>query len=137
MDKSQEQRSKGKVFALLAEDHPDTREAIEFTLRTSGIEVTSAENGLIALRLLAQFKFDLLITDLMMPEMSGIELIKVVRDAVAWKKLPIIVLSAFSNVYLMEAHRAGATVVLRKPDDLDKLVETVIDLLLKKEVKAF
>jgi len=122
----------GKTSVLIAEDHPETLEALQLTLQAEGFSVTPAQNGLVALRLLAQRKHDVLVTDLMMPEMNGIELIKMVRGVVAWKHLPVVVLSAYSNVYLMEAHRAGATVVLQKPRDLDRIVETIQGLLSRK-----
>ena len=118
-----------KAVVLIAEDEPDTRELLQWQLEEAGLTVITAPDGAAALRLLAAHRPDLVVTDLRMPGISGIELIRVIRGVAEWVHLPIVVLSAYSNVCLMEAHRSGATVVLQKPKDLPKVVETIKSLL--------
>jgi CheY-like chemotaxis protein len=118
-----------KAAILVAEDDPETREWLRWHLEAAGFEVIPAADGAVVLHLLARHQPAALVTDLLLPGVDGIELIRRVRGAMKWGRLPIVVLSAYSNVYLMEAHRSGATVVLRKPGDLPRLVETINRLL--------
>ena len=80
---------------LLAEDSPFYRNMIANYLVAAGYEVETAENGKVALeKLKSEGHFDLLITDLEMPEMDGFELLKAVRSEEAFKDLPILVLTS-------------------------------------------
>ena len=118
-----------KASVLIAEDHPDTREALRLLLELGGFDVIAAEDGVTAWLLLAEHVPDVIVADLMMPKLGGIELIRRVRRRLEWAQIPIVAISAYANVYLMQAHRCGATVVLRKPDDFGKLVETIDGLI--------
>jgi len=118
-----------KASVLIAEDHPDTREALRLLLEVGGFDVIAAEDGVTAWLLLAERLPDVIVADLMMPKLGGIELIRRVRRRLEWAQIPIVAISAYANVYLIKAHRCGATVVLRKPDDFGKLVETIDGLI--------
>lgn len=119
----------GKAFIIIVEDHDATREVMQFLLRCEGFEVWSAEDGEQALGLVLDRRPDLIVTDLMMPRMGGLELIRRVRHLPGCAELPIVVLSAYVGDYLQEATEAGATDVLRKPRDVTLLPETVDRLL--------
>ncbi|PMP69119.1 MAG: chemotaxis protein CheA [Thermodesulfobacterium geofontis] len=83
---------------LLAEDSPFFRGMIKNYLEGAGYEVETVENGKEALnKLLSGTKFDLIITDLEMPEMDGFELIKEVRSNPDYKNLPIIVVTSLAG----------------------------------------
>ncbi len=83
---------------LLAEDSPFYRNMIANYLVAAGYDVETAENGLVALeKLKTDGSFDLLITDLEMPEMDGFELIKAVRAEEAYRDLPILVLTSLKG----------------------------------------
>lgn len=89
-----------KVYRiLLAEDSPFFRNLVSNYLHSAGYEVETAENGKLALEKLSfsDVKFDLLITDLEMPEMDGIELIKTLRENPNFRDLPIIVLTSLTG----------------------------------------
>ena len=83
------------VRILLAEDSPFYRNMIANYLIAAGYEVESVENGLVAFeKLKSDEHFDLVITDLEMPEMDGFELIKLIRSEERFKDIPILVLTS-------------------------------------------
>jgi len=79
---------------LVVEDDPDTRDLFERTAEKEGWSVETAENGLVGLNRLAQNKPDLILLDLMMPEMDGMQFVTEMRRNDAWQNIPIIVVTA-------------------------------------------
>ena len=89
--------TEAKRHILLVDDTPDGREPLARLLRMSGYEVSCAGGGEEALELLAARPVDLMILDLMMPHMSGEEVLREVRGNAATAQLPVIVFSASEN----------------------------------------
>ena len=115
---------------LIAEDTADSREMFKWMLEQSGYTVVIAEDGEIALEIVQQNPPDLLLTDLMMPGKSGVQLIQEVRSLTNdLANIPIIAISAFGIEELHQAMAAGANAILRKPNDLESIVDTVRNLL--------
>lgn len=85
----------GKKRILLAEDDYDTANMIKFFLEKANMEVASAANGQIAVDILKKEKFDLVITDVNMPEVNGAELHKIIRKKD--KNLPILFISGYDK----------------------------------------
>jgi len=101
---------------LVAEDSSSVRKFIFFALKLTGFEVITAVDGMDALERLPQTKIDLLITDLNMPNVDGIKLIKTVREDPEYKDLPIIILSSLSaDEDIENGLSAGANSYLIKP----------------------
>lgn len=99
---------------LVAEDEPLMLMAIEAKLKTIGFEVVAVSDGQQALKVLETYKADLIITDILMPYTSGLELIGIVKSKNA--KLPIIVLSGLGEEEIvLEAFNLGADDFLTKP----------------------
>src|SRR5260370_41613089 len=114
----------GKVI-LTVDDSASVRQMVAFTLRAAGNEVVEAIHGGDALRKLSG-KIDLVITDLNMPTMDGIELIKQIRTSSAHKYVPILVLSTESQpAKKQEAKTAGATGWIVKPFRSEQLLAVV------------
>jgi two-component system chemotaxis response regulator CheY len=90
--------------------------------------VKEAVGGEEALEMLDQCDPDLLITDLRTPSMSGIDLIRRIRGEEKWMNLPIIAISAYSHDQLAHAALQGATRVLRKPFEPNRLLSAVFEL---------
>jgi len=111
---------------LLVDDAGVIRQVSSMTVKTAGFEVTEAVDGMDALEKLKEAKFDLLVTDINMPNMDGIELIKNVRAMDEYKYIPIIVLSTLSQEEkVQEGRDAGASGWLYKPFNGRKLIETI------------
>lgn len=101
---------------LLAEDEPVMAMAIKTRLKNDGYEVIYAADGREALRELEKESPDMIITDILMPYTSGLELIGIVRSTYKYKDLPIIVLSALGQEStVMEAFSIGADDFITKP----------------------
>ncbi|MDP4285534.1 MAG: response regulator [Bacteroidota bacterium] len=100
---------------LVAEDEMIMLKTIELRLKKDGHEVISCQDGREAILKIGEFSPDLIITDIMMPFSSGLEIIETVRKK-GGKKIPIIVLSAMGqeNVVL-EAFQLGADDYITKP----------------------
>jgi len=111
---------------LAVDDSKTMRDMLTFALRTAGFEVTEAEDGTKALAALGGTKVDLIVTDLNMPNMDGIALIRSVRADPKHRATPILMLTTESDpAKKAEGRSAGATGWLVKPFNPEKLVELV------------
>lgn len=101
---------------LVVDDSSTAREVLTSTLTDAGYAVCSAENGRAALDLVAEKDYDLVMTDLNMPEMNGIRFISEVRKIPGCRFTPIIILSGDSREERrLECVAAGASGYLQKP----------------------
>jgi len=111
---------------VIVDDSASIRNLVEFTLQNSGFEVLSASNGQEALKLFDGRKIHLLLTDLHMPVMTGMELIAEVRKMENFQYLPILFLTTETQHSIkQEAKKLGATGWIVKPFDENKLVATI------------
>lgn len=114
---------------LVAEDEPLLIRAIEGRLKKDGHTVESAMDGQQALEKIARQTPDLIITDIMMPYASGLEIIAAVR-ALPGKKVPVIILSSMGQEdVVLEAFRLGADDYITKPFSPNELSVRVKRLL--------
>lgn len=111
---------------LLVEDDRDTREMYSEYLSYSGMIVTEASTGRRALQSVARQCPDVVVTDIAMPEMDGLELSRRLRALEETRHLPII---AVSGQVSPRAREAGADVVLEKPCEPDTLLHVIEDVL--------
>jgi two-component system chemotaxis response regulator CheY len=115
---------------ITVEDSTSLREMISFTLSEAGYEVSQAEDGRDALDKLTGFKADLVITDLNMPKMNGIELTSALRGNPVYRFVPIIFLTTESQLQKKQAAKeAGATGWIVKPFKPDQLLQVVRKVL--------
>jgi CheY-like chemotaxis protein len=119
------QTGKGKV--LLVEDNANEREVIRHVLTSAGLSVTVAENGRVALERLAAAEPDVVVLDLMMPEVDGFEFIRSIRLNDRWRALPIIVLTALDSDDERIRSLSGSVqmVLLKTLGDLSSLTPAV------------
>lgn len=115
--------SNGKPSILVVEDNEDMASFIKLVLGTE-YNISLAENGLVAFNILKKNEqlFDLVITDLMMPEMDGYELLSEIKKAAWGTNLPVIVLTAKSGeASKLKALTIGVDEYLTKPFSVDEL----------------
>jgi len=111
---------------LVVDDSPDLLIILVHTLRGAGYHTVTAPSGKDALRELAAQSFDLVLTDLSMPEMSGVELIEHIRGDQQLQRLPIVVITGFgSGPLATAAMQAGANALLCKPFQRQQLLREV------------
>ena len=118
--------AKGRI--LVVEDRDSLRRMLELALKAEGYEVAAAADGGAALARLAERGFDLVLTDLKLPDLSGIEVLAASRKA--QPRVPVVVLTGYGTVgTAVEAMKLGAFDFLEKPleiDDLTRLIEQAI-----------
>jgi len=115
---------------LIVDDSVSMRQMVSFTLRQGGFEVVEAGHGQEALEKLRSASVDLIITDLNMPVMDGITLIRNVRALPAMKSKPILMLTTEGLAAKKEQGKAaGATGWIVKPFDPEKLLATLAKVL--------
>lgn len=116
------------VSVLVVDDKPDLREALIMLLDTYGFKnVQEAADGQAALNLLHSEHVDLMISDFEMPRLNGLELLKKVREDEDLRDIPVIITSGTDGIGPV-AIAAGANAFVRKPDDIDKMIEAVLQL---------
>ncbi|GAB4364706.1 MAG: sigma-54 dependent transcriptional regulator [Deltaproteobacteria bacterium] len=109
---------------LFVDDDRAGREVALFNLRKAGYRVTAASDGQEGLSLFAPEKFDLVVTDVKMPGISGIDLLRKIREQSP--DIPVLVITAFGNVETaVEAMKAGAYDFIGKPFNKDQLLHSV------------
>ncbi len=115
---------------LLVDDSNSIRESVSFFLEESGFSIIKAIDGSNGLEKLENSTPDMIITDLHMPNMNGIELIREVRKNEKFKRLPILLLTTETlKEKKLEAKNAGATAWLNKPFDKKKLMKVINKLI--------
>ena len=111
---------------LIVDDSASMRQLVSFTIKDAGHDVLVAENGKDALCKLNNGKVDMVITDLNMPEMDGIELIKRLRAMQDYKFAPIVMLTTESQeAKKQEGKQAGASGWIMKPFSPEQLLDVV------------
>jgi len=110
---------KGKEV-LVVDDYLAVRKTIKELVSSLGMVTAEAENGLKAQELLKTRKYDLVITDLVMPEMDGFELTEAIKNDPALRPIPVVIISTHSDSkYIFRALRLGADDYLIKPPTAD------------------
>ncbi|TAN44477.1 MAG: response regulator [Nitrospirae bacterium] len=111
---------------LIVDDSASMRQLVSFALKDAGYDVTAAVHGKDALEKLNSVKAEMVITDLNMPEMDGIELIKQIRMKPGFKFTPVVMLTTESqDSKKQEGKSAGATGWIVKPFTPDQLLGVV------------
>ncbi|WP_346356051.1 response regulator [Azotosporobacter soli] len=124
------------VKILVVEDSPTQAEQLKYFLEKEGFAVTVAPDGLSALQMLAQCCPDVIISDVVMPEMDGYALCKRLRESEAWQEVPVILLTSLSDpIDVIKGLDAGANNFITKPYAGQYLVSRIRYLLVNKELR--
>lgn len=117
---------------LIAEDEPDIRELVAFTLRFAGYEVVTAANGEEAVQQAVKEMPDLVLMDVRMPRMTGYDACRAMKSNPDLKDIPVVFLSAKGQeTEIATGIEAGAEEYLLKPFAPDQLTERVRAILYK------
>ncbi|MCB8945377.1 MAG: response regulator [Ardenticatenaceae bacterium] len=125
-----------KQRILIIDDDPELSRMIGFILQKSGYEVETAHNGKDGLAKADEVRPDLIVLDVMMPDMSGIEVCQKLRDRPVTRSLPIIMLSALADIDAkLSGFQVGADDYIPKPVNAKELIARIQALLLRARVK--
>ena len=114
---------------LVVEDNQDARVLMEAILKTEGLDVISAADGEEGLERALEEPPDLIITDISMPRLTGLQLIRRLRGLPRFKQIPILAVTAYGIEKAIEAIQAGANRALARPIENHLLRAFVSDLL--------
>jgi CheY-like chemotaxis protein len=113
---------------LVVDDIEDNVDVLQTLLQSEGYAVETAASGWAALRKLKAIQPDLVLLDVMMPDMTGYEVMQRIRDNESFSKIPIVIVTAYTDISETEALAMGANGFIRKPIDYTQLLVTVKDL---------
>jgi DNA-binding response OmpR family regulator len=121
---------------LVVDDEPDIVELVAFNLRAEGYDVLTARDGLQALNLAREALPDLIVLDLMLPEMDGLAVCEILRRLPSTAPIPVIMLTAWSNKLSRAIGlETGASDYVTKPFSPRELVLRVNRALRPQELK--
>ncbi|MBI3592481.1 MAG: response regulator [Nitrospirae bacterium] len=117
---------------LVVDDDKTTRKLLSLYLKGKGYEIVTAENGLDAMEKLGTENINLVVTDMNMPYMDGIELTKTLRADPAWTRVPIIMVTTEADDdEKKKALEAGVDDYLVKPTNADQISDSIKRILKK------
>lgn len=122
---------------LIVEDDEDTRDLLTRTLEITGWQVISADNGLVALDRLAQYQPDLILLDLMMPQMDGFQVVTALQADEKWRKIPVVILTA-KDLTPQDRQRLNGHVeqiITKEPDNQDNVLERIRHLITERLIE--
>lgn len=115
---------------LVVEDDPDQLEVVRFTLKNAGFAIGTATNGIDAVKNAQTVSPDLIMLDVMMPELDGFAVCETLRGNPATASIPILILTGLcSHISRLVGYESGATDYVIKPFDAEHLVSRVEKLL--------
>ncbi|MFH1148770.1 MAG: response regulator [Pseudomonadota bacterium] len=126
---------------LIVDSIKVVRDLLKGTLKQLGFRaIDEAENGKRAMQMLREEDFDLVITDLRMPDMTGLDLLKEIKGDNTLKHIPVVILtSEAKKEYILESIRAGASDYILKPftlEDVRKRLGAIVKLNAESETKG-
>jgi DNA-binding NtrC family response regulator len=117
---------------LLVDDEPDFLEAMAARMQVRGLDVTTTTSTIDALSMAESKSFDVIIMDLMMPEMAGLEALKALKDLKPESQ--IILLTGYATREIeAEALKLGAVDLIEKPADIERLLKKIKEARSKKK----
>lgn len=119
-----------KFRVLIVEDNEPVRQSMRRSLKRNGYEVMEAANGKEAISIIEKLSPDIVVTDILMPEMDGLEFIRWLSKS--RPDVPVIVLTEYVDpIYLEAAMQLGASVRLHKPFKEEQLMSAIVKVLQK------
>ncbi len=124
-----------KRTILVVDDEPSQRDLLQGFLSNCGFEVAEAESGEAALRIIKERRPDLVLLDVRLPGISGLEVLQMIRQL--WSDLPVVLITAHADLHQAVASiKSGADDYLAKPIHLEELRTVIAELLSEPTVKS-
>lgn len=121
---------------LVAEDQPHIRALIQYKLRNSGYQVVAVEDGEAALKSARESKPDLILLDVMMPLMTGFEVLAALKQSEETRQIPVLLVTAQSSeTEVLRGLELGADDYITKPFSPNELAARVKTVLLRRKKK--
>jgi DNA-binding NarL/FixJ family response regulator len=118
------------LLILVVDDDPAIRLSASYSLEEHGYSVMTAENGKEALMMIEEYQPHLIVTDILMPQMNGYELIRWVRQRPAFRLLPVVFLTGKTDTEdRIRGYQLGGDAYLPKPLELNELCAVIRNLL--------
>jgi len=122
--------SKGRI--LVVDDEDIVRASCSRTLSPEGYEVRLAKNGVEGLKMASEERFDLVLTDLKMPDMDGIEVLRIIKEK--WPETAVIIVTGYQTVdTAVKAIKLGAYDYIEKPFTPDALISAVAEAMANRQ----
>jgi DNA-binding NtrC family response regulator len=122
--------SKGRI--LVVDDEDIVRTSCSRTLSPEGYEVRLAKNGVEGLKMASEERFDLVLTDLKMPDMDGIEVLRIIKEK--WPETAVIIVTGYQTVdTAVKAIKLGAYDYIEKPFTPDSLISAVAEAMANRQ----
>jgi len=122
---------------LIVDDEPSLRQAVQAYLEEEGFKVEVAKNAREGWEMIQKFSPDLVISDIMMPQVDGYEFLKQLREDSRYQTIPVVFLTARGMTSdRIQGYNAGCDAYLSKPFDPDELVAVVSNLLNRRDAVA-
>ncbi len=128
-------RKKTKLKILLAEDDAAMRRFLQVALQKSGYETALAEDGLAAMKIALAEMFDAVVTDAVMPNLTGHDLCRILRQNPDFKQIPLIILSGLEQEITADVEHDCADAYLVKSANLKEELATTLNRLIKEKSK--
>jgi DNA-binding response OmpR family regulator len=118
------------IRVLVIDDDASIRLVLQRNLEYAGFEVLTAEDGATGIEAVRQNLPDVVILDLMMPQIDGYDVLEALRGDARTSEVPVLVLTALTSLAVKErCHRAGATLVMTKPFEPTSLASQIEGIL--------
>ncbi|HMO57059.1 MAG TPA: response regulator [Roseiflexaceae bacterium] len=114
---------------LVVDDDLAMQTVLEIALREEGYRIVLANNGQEGVKLLGSLKPDLVICDIMMPQMDGVETFQQMKDQLQEGGIPIFIMTALNRKPWFADLEAEGAVIIQKPFDIDQLLRLIHDML--------
>ena len=117
------------IKILIVEDDPDSRDFLETLLKLEGYQVITANDGMEGIEQVRADCPDLILSDICMPHLDGLDMVKLLRRSPEYRSIPIIMLSAYGSGNLINAINVGANEAMRKPVHAEVLLKNLKEWL--------
>ena len=119
-----------KRTILIMDDDLAMQTVLEIALREAGYQVILANDGQEGIQKLQQLKPDLVVSDIMMPQMDGVETFHAIKEQLQDDGIPIFIMTALNRKPWFADMEADGAVIIQKPFEVDQFVRLVNDMLL-------